>query len=646
MKRILLLFVWLCFTQALFSQTLFTYGGTVVDKEEFLRAYNKNKTPVADKEKSLREYLDLYTKFKLKVRAAQDMRLDTLQQLQYDLQNFRSQVDESYMNNEKEVNQLIDEAFLRSQKDIHVLHFFIGFGANMNPADTLDAWKAMKELQGKLKDRTEDYEGLVKEVASKYVPIKQTDLGFITVFSVPYDYENIIYGLKTGEACTPYRTKNGLHMFKVIEERKSAGKWRIAQILLAFPPGDQSLYIKALQQKADSIYNAIQHGEDFANMAKLFSDDKLSYIGGGEMPEFGTGKFDPAFEKEVFKLTKDGEVGRAFVSPYGLHIVKRLKQTPTPSDKNDANNNYDLKQKVLQDLRITSAKEKFIKEIMAKIGFKRNPAVKDAELFRYADSIIDLNADLPQKKFPINDKVIFSFAKSNVKGVEWLDFVRGYKSNSELYKGENNTALLAKFITTSAQEYYKKHLEEYNAEFRYQMEEFKEGNMLFEIMEKRVWGNAAGDNDGLLKQYEQNKKNYLWAPSASVILFNCSNMKTAEESIAALKSGKAWKKITEEGNNNIQADSGRYELSQLPLPVDTKAVAGLISTPVVNSLDGTASFIKIVTLYEGGLQRSFEEARGLVINDYQNILEEKWVDDLKKKYPVKVNEAVFASLLK
>ena len=646
MKRILLLFVWLCLTQALFSQTLFTYGGTPVDKDEFLRAYNKNKNPVTDKERSLREYLDLYTKFKLKVRAALDMRLDTLQQLQYDLQNFRSQVDETYMNNEKEVNQLVEEAFLRSQKDLHVLHFYFAVNSNTAPADTLDAWKAMKELQEKLKDRTVDYEGLVKEVANKYVAIKQSDLGFITAFSIPYEYENIIYGLKAGQACTPYRSKNGLHIFKVIEERKSAGKWKIAQILFAFPPGDQSLYLKALRQKADSIYNNIQHGEDFANMAKLFSDDKITYLSGGEMPEFGTGKFDPSFEKEVFKLTKDGEVGRAFVSQYGLHIVKRLKQTPTPTDRNDANNAYELKQKVLQDTRIAGAKEKFIKEIIAQIGFKRNAAVKDADLFRYADSVAHLNADFPIQKFPINDKVVFNFAKSNVKGIDWLSFVRDYKNNAELYKGENNAALLAKFVATTALDYYKKHLEEYNADFRYQMEEFKEGNMLFEIMEKRVWGNAAGDNEGLLKQYEQNKKNYLWGPSASVILFNCSNMKSAEESIAALKNGKSWKKIVEDGNTSVQADSGRYELSQLPLPNDTKAVAGLITTPVVNNLDGTASFIKIVNLYEGNLQRSFDEARGLVINDYQNILEDKWIEELKKKYPVKVNEAVFTSLLK
>ena len=108
-----------------FSQTLFTYGSNAVGKEEFLRAYNKNKTPVADKEKAYREYLDLYSKFKLKVKAAYELKMDTLAQLKYDIQNFRSQVEESYLNDDTRVNMLVDEAFHRSQKDIHLLHFWL-----------------------------------------------------------------------------------------------------------------------------------------------------------------------------------------------------------------------------------------------------------------------------------------------------------------------------------------------------------------------------------------------------------------------------------------------------------------------------------------------------------------------------------------
>ncbi len=645
MKRICFLLISLCFVPSLFAQTLFTYGNIPVDKAEFLRAYNKNKVAVANKEKSLREYLDLYTRFKLKVRAAMDQRLDTMQQLQYDLQNFRSQVDESYMNNEKALGQLVDEAFERSQKDIHVVHFYIEINAGMSLADTLNAWKAIKEVQEKLRSGNVDYEEMAASITKKYVPVKQSDLGFITVFSLPYEYENLLYGLKIGETCSPFRSSKGLHVLKVIEERKSAGKWRIAQILFAFPPGDHATYLIALQSKADSVYTLLQQGQDFSDVAKQVSNDKLTYMSGGEMPEFGTGKFDYLFEKEVFKLSGDGEISKPFVSPYGIHIVKRLKRTPIPTEK-DANYLYELKQKVLHDPRINGAKERFVKEIMSKVMYKKNTKLTDADLYRYADSVAHLDPDNTIRNFPINDKIVLIFEKGTAKGIDWLNFVRSYTNNTELYHGEKNAALFDKFISTSVLEYYKKHLEEYSTDFRYQMEEFKEGNMLFEIMEKKIWGNASTDSAGLMKQYNEHKKNYLWAASASVILFNAASMNKANETIRLLKNGKPWKKIVEEANNTLQADSGRYEISQLPLSAGVKAVPGLITDPVVNPADGTASFIKIEKIYEEGLQRNFEEARGLVINDYQNILEEKWIDELKKKYPVKINELVFQSLLK
>jgi peptidyl-prolyl cis-trans isomerase SurA len=195
-------------------------------------------------------------------------------------------------------------------------------------------------------------------------------------------------------------------------------------------------------------------------------------------------------------------------------------------------------------------------------------------------------------------------------------------------------------------DYYKKHLEDFNNEFKYQMDEFKDGNVLFEIMERKIWGKASVDTVGLLKYYTDNKTKYLWNASANVIIFNCSGKTFADNARSALLSGKDWKKISEESNNNVLADSGRFELTQLPVTVDSKTPEGYVSEIVVSPVDGNTVFIKLIHHYNANLQRSFEEAKGLVINDYQNVLEEKWIAGLKNKYPVKINEAVFQSLLK
>ena len=636
MKKIYLLLAMACGSLAIHAQTLISYGNNSVSKDEFLRAYNKNKTAVTDREKAIREYIELYSNFKLKVKAAEQRRFDTLPQLLTDIENFRKQVEENYMSDEKGMNDLMNQAFERSQVDLHVLHFSVPIDPTANPIDTMKMYDAIQAAYNSLQAGGTSVQNSL---------VKSGDLGFVTVFTLPYEYENIVYSLKPGQTSKPYRSASSWHIFKVTEQRKSAGKWKIAQILFSFQPDADAAEKASLQRLADSVYNLIKAGANFSDMARSFSNDKLTFMTGGEMAEFGTGKFDYAFEKEVFSLAKDGDVSRPFTTSFGIHIVKRLGFTPMPTDKNDNSLQFDLRQKTMQDSRISSAKEKFAKDIISKIGFKKETAVKEADLLRYADSAM-INPD-PEyvQKLPIYNKTIIRFAKGDAKGSDWLKFVKEYKENYSQYKGEPNVELWSKYQTIASLEYYKKHLEEYNEDFRFQMLEFKEGNMLFEIMEKNVWSKASGDSIGLLKYYNANKENYKWAASADVLIFNAVNEKAAQDAMTGLQDGKSWRAILENANGELQADSGRYELEQLTGNSQAAPQKNSFSA-ITKNADGTAMFIKYMNIYEPNQQRNFEDARGLVINDYQIVLEKEWLQELRKKYPVKVNEAVLKTILK
>jgi peptidyl-prolyl cis-trans isomerase SurA len=209
MKKLLLLFLFFAIISSVHSQTLFTYGNQKVSANEFLNAYNKNKSDTADNANALRDYLDLYINFKLKVQAAKDLQLDTLTALKSDLQNFRSQIEENYLRDEKALNALINEAFLRSQKDIKVADFFV---AANNSGDTLKNFNAINELHAELKTGKDSIEDILQRINKNGVNITKSDLGFITDFSLPYTFENVIYGLKPGESSAPLRTKNGWHI--------------------------------------------------------------------------------------------------------------------------------------------------------------------------------------------------------------------------------------------------------------------------------------------------------------------------------------------------------------------------------------------------------------------------------------------------
>jgi peptidyl-prolyl cis-trans isomerase SurA len=233
-----------------------------------------------------------------------------------------------------------------------------------------------------------------------------------------------------------------------------------------------------------------------------------------------------------------------------------------------------------------------------------------------------------------------------MSGADWLTFVQQYKGNAAEYKGETNKQLWEKFEEVSALEYYKKNLEQYSPEFQFQMQEFKEGNMLFEIMERNVWGKAINDSIGLMKYYTDHADKFKWAESADVIIFNCSTAKIAQDAITNLKKGKNWRTLAEDQSaGSLQADSGRYEISQIVGANHASTPVKGTYTAIVTNIDGTATFVKYVNVYPANQQRSFEEARGLVINEYQQLLEQEWIATLKTKYPVKVNESMIKDML-
>ena len=162
MQKLIVLLCGLSLASASRSQTLFTYGQHKVDKSEFERAFAKNNPSNDYSDKALKEYLNLFINFKLKVQAAKDLKLDTLPNQETDLMNFRRQIENGFMTEDKVINSLVKEAFVRSQKDIRVAHIFIPFDESFvrNPmanymsnknADTLKAYQSIQKAFSELK---------------------------------------------------------------------------------------------------------------------------------------------------------------------------------------------------------------------------------------------------------------------------------------------------------------------------------------------------------------------------------------------------------------------------------------------------------------------------------------------------------------
>ncbi len=635
MKYFLLAMGLLAATAEASAQTLFTYGKKSVDKEEFLRAFNKNPNANQERKAALQEYLDLYVNFKLKVAAALDAKVDQMATQKDELQNFRKQIEDNYVNEEANADALVAEAFVRSQKDIHAAQIFVQVG---NGVDTSAALKRINDAYAKLKTGA-TWATCVNEFATE----KSDDLGWITLFTLGYDLETTIYNTKVGSYSAPVRTKWGWHIFKNIEERAAVGKVKIAQILLAKPQNASADDIVALRRKADSLYTVLKAGAKFGALAREVSNDRSSFSNEGVLPEFGVGQYDATFENAAFALKNENDLSKPIETVNGFHILKLLEKKLVSADRNDALYMANLKQLVTNDKRMEKSRMNLIAKKLQMVGYK--PSNIDRKLlYEYTDSFVQ-NKTKNHLVMLRDSLTLHSFSKQKVLVIDWCRFVRAMKASTPRYNEMAYDDIMKEYVNITAGEYYKAHLEEYSPGFRAQIQEFKEANLLFEIMDRNVWSKAAVDSAGLAKYYAANKTKYMWGPSADAIIVTCANQTLADEVKGKMsKTMSSWKSIAESYGQQVLADSNRFELGQIPT-LDKPSYKDNMFTPAVpNNQDGTVTFSYIVRVYKDPAQRSFDDARGFVISDYQTVLEQKWIAELKKKYPIKINQAVFKAL--
>lgn len=634
----------LCFTASYYAatgQTLFTYGEDSVSTAQFLTAYKKNNTGPKTV-KGVQEYLDLYIASRLKIKEAKNKGFDTLPQVVSDLQNLRAQLMPAYLNDAESTNRLLNEAFIRSQKDIQVAHIFIPFTAN-GQTDTAAALQKGKEAYAILL-QNKPFAAVAKQYsADPFVSQNGGDIGYITVFSVPYELETVIYATPAGKVSPLYRSANGYHIFKNKGERKAVGRIKLAQILLAFPPDADAATKEGIKKRADSLYNRLLKGSDFETLATQFSNDIISAASGGRLPEFGIGQYDPLFEKTAFSLLKDGAISKPFLTAHGYHIIKRLSKIPVASNK-EAKALQALKEKVESDSRINTTKMALAKRIIREAPMQQ-ASFKAAELWAYTDSVLTGKASAVHYRLT-SASPLFSLAKDTTFVRDWITYTQTNRYKEDGSGLKPYPQVWDAFVEATASGFYKDHLENYNETFKNGIDEFRDGNLFFEIMQQQIWTPAQSDTAALLHYYIKHRTKYTWGKSADAVLFYAGDLAAANLLVAGLqKSPRSWKTLVAGLSEKVTADSARFDLTQIPNSAKQSLTVGTITLPVLNKSDNTASFALILNLYTEPAPRSFAQAKSLVINDYQAELEKSWVDELKKKYPVSINQKAVAQVM-
>ncbi|WP_177729826.1 peptidylprolyl isomerase [Flavobacterium inviolabile] len=625
------------------KKVLFNIDNHPFYTDEFSRVYKKNLDLVKDEsQKDLDQYLDLFLGYKLKIQKANKLGLQNEANYIAELKSYRTQLSRNYMTDTKVTKELVDEAYKRSLKEIKASHILINVDENASPADTLKAYNQALDIRKKA-IAGEDFGDLAARFSQDpSAKDNKGDLGYFSVFRMVYPFETAAYKTKKGEISMPVRTRFGYHLVKVNDIRDNRGQVTVAHIMLM--KAENPIEGEAVKNTIEDIYKKIKQGESFETLAQQFSQDRSSAGKGGLLQRFGSGELSSeAFENVAFSLKNSGDVSEPFQSQFGWHIVKLIEKFPV---RDFADTQTEFESRVRKDDRSKLIDASLNDKLTKKYAVEKNAKLYAKAAKLVTDKFYTQEWEVPAATKELEGNLLVINKEKGITAMNFLEFVNTQQKTKWGLKpiGKVVDQLYGKFIQNQLVAYYNDNLEKENPEFANVMDEYRDGLLLFDLMEKEIWNKAKTDTLGLKAFYEKHVADYQWNPRVEANVFSSTKEEAIQQTLKFLKKKKSIDFIKEQLNKDnkvsIMVKSGVFEEGSDALPKHQKLELGLSDV----FKDGNYYFITQVTKKLPKGAKTFEETKGKVINDYQQYLESKWVDDLKKEFTIKVNKDVFTQV--
>ena len=635
--------------QSYTKKTLITIGDKEVSVKEFMDTYEKNNvnTEVIDK-KNVDEYLDLFVDFKLKVAEAENLKMDTSAAFIKELDNYRQQLAKPYFSNDDITDELVKEAYERMQYDINAAHILIKCDVNAVPSDTLAAYKkAMSIRERALKG--EDFGDLAAELsedpsARDYEEIpgvrkaykgNRGELGYFTVFDMVYPFESGVYNTEVGGISMPVRSSFGYHIIKLNSKTPASGLIRAAHIFLAVDPKDPDKNDSLVKIKAQNIYNeVINDDKNWTDYVRRYSDDKGTINNNGVLSPFRVNQIVPEFIS-VVKSLEPNQISEPVKTDFGYHIIKLVGSTTPGTFEQEEGK---IRERVERDMRGQLSEEIAMRRIMKDNNFKENAKVKDAFIATIDSTIIEGQYKADEN---INAKsVLFSTKDQSWTVQDFVEYIyKNQKRQGFLTPGAYAYQLYDRYLQQEVFAYEDSKLEDKYPDFKALVQEYHDGILLFSLMENEVWNKAVEDTLGLQDYYERNKESYMWNDRVRAVVVTCQRKDNVEEIKNLLVEGIEIDSLRTYVKENKSQASVRLSFYQKGDNVNVDATQWQDGAIAVypSAVDNTTQIVKIVEVRQPE-PKTFKEARGLVTSGYQAELEKQWLEQLREKYSVTVDE--------
>ena len=629
--------------QDLNTKILMTVNGKDIQAGEFIRMYKKSKEP--GKTLDIDDYLSQFKIFKLKVADGLSKGYDTIGSFRKELSGYRNQLAQNYLTDAQTKEKLLQKAYQRSLIEINAWHILIALPQNPSPEDTLKAWQKALDIRQRILEG-EPFESVARGTSDdKSVKINGGNLGYFSVFQMIMPFEDAVYAMKKGSVSMPVRTPYGYHIIKVTDKRPSKGKIKVAHIMKAVPPGTDDSTAKKAEEEINSYYKMLQEGASFSELAEKYSDHKESAAKGGELDWFGTGEIISDFSEAAFAITDTGKYTKPVRTLYGWHIIKLLsKKAPGTFEESRSF----LESKINQSYLNSISKRSFVEKLKKEYNFRIN---QDAFnwFVEHTDTLV-IRGEKSYNRATMPDGNIYTFANQYFTTNKFADYIE--KRGSMVVTKDSFVfinRLMDTRVTDHLMSYENSVLEKKYPEFRYLMNEFHDGMVLFEISGKEVWNRVSNDSSGLRHFYEDHRSNWLSrrgieakiytlkSPDGLKLLSSAFDKYSQKSDLDNI----LIRKFNRKNDTILFIKKGKWFKGDDPEIDRINWVSG--SHSLID--EAPPSIIMILKVIEPS-PLNFKDVQGEVMTGYQEFLEREWIEQLNKKYNVMIDNQVLDEVKK
>jgi peptidyl-prolyl cis-trans isomerase SurA len=511
--------------------------------------------------------------------------------------------------------------------------------------DTLKAWQKANAVRERIM-KGESFESVARGTSDdKSVKINGGNLGYFSAFQMIMPFEDAAYALKKGAVSVPVRTPYGYHIIKVTDKRPSEGKIKVAHIMKAVPPGTDDNKAKQAEEEINSIYTMLEGGASFTELAKKYSDHKESAAKGGVLDWFGTGEIISDFSEAAFAITDTGKYTKPVHTIYGWHIIKLLdKKTPGTFEESSSF----LESKINQSYLNSISKKSFVEKLKKEYNFQINQDAYKWFVGRTDTLIIKGFKKYDRTSIPEGN--MYSFANQYITTNDFADYV---EKRGSMVITKDSSVFINRLIETRVSDhlisYENSVLEMKYPEFRYLLNEFHDGLLLFEISVKNVWNRVSNDSAGIHNYYEEHKNNWLSQRGIEAEIYTLKSSDGEKLLSSALKKYSQkpdlddllLKKFNKMNDTLLFIKEGTWFLGDNP---EIDKIEWSIGSHSV-SYNGFPSIMLIKKIIEPS-PMNYDKVQGEVMTGYQEFLESEWIRQLNKKYSVKIDNPVLNEVKK